>query len=760
MTKAWNEGIFVGDRRPIARVTVAHPRMGLRNWSLLTTYTEKIKEASIQSIIEGNFGGAGTFIDFTRGHKVHQTYADFFFTTMGQPKELPNVRSVQWTRNIDQDVADCTIELFNTRNQPSDFKPRDDELDNPGWYTYSRGASKFSSRWGHTMNDWFGLLVPDNIIRTYEGYGWDESKLPEQDDNLVQTGVWMIDSVSMSATGSMSIKCRDVGRILMDQFYFPPVVPQDWYDMGDWESWDQTFEISKPGGRLKVKAQDSSNTPWIGNSLTHSVAGHTLQHAFDGDPNTYWLSIGNDRPSRRFAYEWVQCSVGKQSVSQVRVRAMKKGYTCYVSVKVGGVWQGKATINYHEDGIGQNGSDIKYVAKTQIDTEKEVTIDLPKTYAKAEAVRITFGTLQNFGFGAYKYRAGIRQVHVYSPATSQKKSLKKGPAGSNPNRYSDYTDIVKLLCAWGGFYWPMSGKQRLTDGTYVKCRPTIPDTAVLGKVSGRVWGDFQDAGVAGVADLDRSNFDKKTLMECIGYIKNILGFVFWIDELGGVQWRMPNRINRGCVRASFTSNPGYAKDFAFTISEDRVLMTLDATIDYKNVREANYVGDMASKIGAYSPGFNPNPTGLRRIGAWTDGNFQPKDSHSASVRAAIREARLQADLIGLAQLFTYRTDKIRIPAYPAIQIDDQIRIWERTTAEGYLHYVKGISSNLDVQSGEWTYDIDTHWLGFDPETSWVFTPDQMTDDTAKYLKLQSNIVKSMLNQDRSTKELVDTSDGL
>jgi hypothetical protein len=83
------------------------------------------------------------------------------------------------------------------------------------------------------------------------------------------------------------------------------------------------------------------------------VAGHKLSHAFDGDPNTYWLSIGNDRPSRRrFAYEWVQCKVPNKTVPKVKFRTKKKGYTAYMSVMVAGVWQGKGRSTTTRTGSG------------------------------------------------------------------------------------------------------------------------------------------------------------------------------------------------------------------------------------------------------------------------------------------------------------------------------------------------------------------------------------------------------------------------
>ncbi len=58
------------------------------------------------------------------------------------------------------------------------------------------------------------------------------------------------------------------------------------------------------------------------------------------------------------------------------------------------------------------------------------------------------------------------------------------------------------------------------------------------------------------------------------------------------------------------------------------------------------------------------------------------------------------------------------------------------TAEGYVHYVKGISSALDMESGDWTYDLQTHWLGIDPKTKWIFQPSQLNKATVSVLQAQ------------------------
>lgn len=747
MTAAWNSGNFVGDDRPCVRVTVQHPKMQFRKYSLTSTFSLK-KEATIPQIL------AGEGFDLHHGFKVNQMYANFLFGTatdvgfgqspMGiahtihKPMELPNVKTVTWDRSIDADVAECTVEVFNTAPYGDADTVNMKTLDQPGYYTYDRGGSAASARWKQTRNAWFGMLVPDNLLRTYEGYGQTPDVPPELDPRLVQTGLWIIDSVSVNDQGAMSIKCRDIGRILIDQIYSLPVVPKQFYNE-NWKSWTGKFDISPTVGKLKVKATHSSNEPWFPPGSPATVAGHKLSYAFDGDPSTYWVSIGNVAASRRFAYEWVQCKVGNQAVSQVKVRTKKKGYTVYVSCMVGGVWQGARSINYHEDGIGMNGSDINYVASAHVDTEQFVTIKF-KAIKKVQAVRVTLGNLQNFKFGTYTYRGGIRDVEVYGVTVAGKEDhFTKGPVGSNPNRYYDYTDIVKLLCAWGGFFWPANAVYRDCEGTYRGIAPTKFDTRVLGKgVRGRVWGDFQRSKVAGVAELDSSNFDRQSLMDCISYIRDILGFIFHIDETGGVIWRLPNVHNYGSRRGTLSPNPKYLDGVVHHIYEDTVLLSLNSTIDGKNVRESFFVGDVEGKLGAFAPGFNPNPTGLRRLGGWIDQNFSadPPDGTATDPagKNAQKQAQLMADMIQLRQLFSYRNDRVRIPANPAIQIDDQIRIYERSTSEGYIHYVKGISSNLNVATGEWTYDLETHWLGYDKKGGkWLFNPKSLHATTQAYL---------------------------
>jgi hypothetical protein len=60
-------------------------------------------------------------------------------------------------------------------------------------------------------------------------------------------------------------------------------------------------------------------------------------------------------------------------------------------------------------------------------------------------------------------------------------------------------------------------------------------------------------------------------------------------------------------------------------------------------------------------------------------------------------------------------------------------VFERTTSEGYVHYVRSISSSNDLESGEWNYSLETNWLGQDPESSWVFTQAQLSEETQMHI---------------------------
>ncbi len=152
------------------------------------------------------------------------------------------------------------------------------------------------------------------------------------------------------------------------------------------------------------------------------------------------------------------------------------------------------------------------------------------------------------------------------------------------------------------------------------------------------------------------------------------------------------------------------------------MLGLVANLSSRNIREKVFVANVNGQIGAVVKGHNPYPSGMRRVAGWTDQHFE-----------TTAECIVMADLITLRQLFTYRTDTVVIAGNPAIQIDDQVRLYERVTNEGFLQYVEGITSSWDLESGRWTYQLSTHWLGDAPFDSWVFDPANLDPATQAYL---------------------------
>jgi hypothetical protein len=1061
-TAVWLSGNFVGNRRAMARVTLQHPNMDL----------------------------------YDLGYNVYA--ALLFGAHASQPVELPNVKSLKWSRGVDTDVATGTLELYNTAPQPvgTTFNPSWG-VDQPGFYTY-----EFSD--GETFNPlytktdkhfWQSVLVPDQILRTYEGYGFDATTCPENDANLYQTGVWVIKDVAYDVQGIITVNFEDLGSIMRDQIAFYPVVPKNFYPLqfsavpktsgftqgytvtktvdsggnydpnnpppGGWSgpltaplnvrvvdgpagaviTWDDvpalnsqhaidvatakvtaakahlatihrgnvagnalyavalvavaaaeaelkaakanaykitgyqvvidnvrmaqwtipygtahitiigtpfvngnvyqinvvaiyerltdghqqagndsvpvfahpyeagaggtvvniitddappqsdphqaqvqvpgvigfsytgtvdTFQIVvfKKTGEQNVYAvapdggsatrqyfqtgqgalagwdvliypvtdgkngrggfysvdgaffqppvagapphepsplpkgtptvtkkatptstktttvlnpvelhptfSDTSNTYYVGAGENVSVYGHTPHMALDDDDGSYWLSIGNIDPGRDFAFEWFEVKIPNQEVSSVKFHNKMPGYFCYLSVFAKGTWvhhDAGDIIPYNpKDPISHNGGNIPYAETLNCgNSEGPFEITLRASIPGVTKVRLTFHNLQDFGVGQVHYRAGLRKIKVYGISSSSSSTStggggststpppgqqdpKPGPvhddddpsivstytvyippaetpgAGTEPGKYEDYTDIVKLLCAWAGFYWPPNATIRDTCGNTVTYDwgPGLyglrnVDPVLGGQDSGRVWGDFMDTGTAGVADLPVSTFDKKSLLDCISQIRDIIGFIFYIDEQGAVIWRLPNIFGVGNYIGNYAADAGRSQAI-ISLDERTTLIDLKATLSSRNVRERYFIASTDGKTGALAAGFNPNPIGLRRVGGWTDQHF-----------ASDSECLMMADMIALQALMTYRVDTVQIAGYPGIQVDDQVRITEKVSGENFLHYVRGISSTNDLETGVWTYDLNTNWLGVDPFSTWLFNPSELSTELQQYL---------------------------
>lgn len=708
---AWLSGEYVDtqNRRPMVRVTIQ--RM----------FVHKV-DYRVRRSVSRSWAHEGKF-------------ATAQFGQASRPRELYNVKSVTWQRGIGQDVGTCKITLFNTRKLlDGESPPNRHDFDLPGWYTPNRGDEPYFRRWNYEQSKWQNWMSPDRIIRTYEGYGYDEDIAPEKDPKMYPSGVWIIDDVTFTTDGLIELNCRDLAKMLLDHVLFPPVVPWDVYPLY-WSPFEtrRNKDRTEPGvdGSWDTPRYDTdSNMPYVGSGITDggtpyvdgsgAVRGHHGRDAFDGDASTYWMSVGN-RPEWSSAYEYVQGSFASRDVEGVRVVLKGGPYRMYVSVHSDGGWKGRARIPYQPREVDTN-ADIPYVDAFNVEPG-ENTVRLPKRYQNADKIRVTFSRLWDSKIGnKYRHRAAVQIVQV----AGNVQSVKDDNTHTIGN-YGDFTDIVKWMLAWTGFYWPRAGSGlswlHYSDDSTNRIAPH-DDDPVLGK--GRVWGDFEGTGTTGEVDLGVEMWDKQPVMDGISQIREMTGFDFWVDESGGAIWRLPNIFSKGNYIMPTEGGPwrNNRSTEIPVIDERTTLIDMSATLSSANVRENVFVGNIAGRFGAVVRGYNPHPSGQRRVGGWTDQHFQSD-----------HDCERMADLIALKQALLYRQNNLTIAANPQIQIDDQVRIYERTTGEGYIHRILAITCNFDNETGKWTYDLTTHWMGDDPSTKkWAFNAELLQERTKTYLR--------------------------
>lgn len=678
----WYAGDFTGDNKPTARAT--------------------IHKGNVRLTYDKNWGDLASIIFSVGAQEVDGIFTYF-------PREIPNIKSVDWNRDVDTDIASATIVIYNT-------SVSNQGVVNPGAFTWNRGDSSFDKARGITHDPyWYGMLVPDNVIRTFEGYGADFTAGPELDPHLLCTGNWLIDKVVFQG-GLITVTARDFGRILSDQILFPPITPRSSPIPGiaypisfdSWHKADFPYDYTP----LFCSYSDSSNTPWVGHDGYQ--LGHYAREAMDGNQSTYWLSVGNAESNASDSFEWIEAETHGETIGSVNVHALYPNMKGYVSIHVdlpagpgGGAVHGwiadGGTIPY-TPGALDNGAGIDYVTEF-ITNGLNQRVDF-WAIPGVTKVRLTFTNLQDSGVGPNPYRAGVREFGVYSAKSDENAVVRE--KGWN---YGDFTDIVKLLCAWGGFHWP-----KPSDQPYIALSraPGFPKGLAFELnakpandnylKNGRVWGDFEQTGTFSSIPLTIDQFDKKTILDAITMIANTVGFMFMIDESGGAVWRAFNYYSRG----NRIQQTGQRVQRFIRILDTQTLQDIAVTLDSHDARERNYVATPDGKAVGSAKGYNLNPIGLRRIAGWIDFNWTKSS-----------ECQMAAELMAIQQMMKYRMLSLTIAALPTIQVDDQVEVVDTATGEGYLHYVRGIHSTLDHSSGQYTFQMTTSWLGARAGTDWA-----------------------------------------
>lgn len=695
----WEAGDFTGPNRPYARITIQkallRPAYTMKTMLIQDEPQIEFPQAILKSLtIDRRLGtDAAQMTLVIKNQLPVDPNANLDYYQAGMPAPDTDYRQIRQLR----------------------------DLGKPGFFTFRRGVNATNQvGWGYDMSTtWVDMLIPNRVIRTWQGYGTDGAANPWDDTRQVLTGSWLIDTVELTADGNITISCRDFLKLAIEQRLYPPVIPLDYYPLefcaDHFVNVPVTVDPSDPAS-VNVGFHNNldydSSVGYQTNIWNDSVFGHRASHAFDGDWTSYWLSLGHSASGGFHSFEWISAKTNGNPINFVQFRPKWGGYQVYVCVKVGGVWQGSQTVPYLPTMDRNTGANMAYVAGpiNVPSSETWFGITLPERY-NAEQVRVVFTNLQPAGDGTY--RAAIYDLEVFDhpffegegdPETTVTQEFVEG-------NVDDYVDVIKLLAGWAGFYW--------LDGS-----PADPVLAQFGTPVGRIWGDFFNSGAYPVDPpcIPPSFWDNKSVMDGMNQIKEILGYILYADATGGLICRMPNIWRTG----NYVLGQGFVgADSVKTLDEKKVILDLGVILDDSSLRSEIIVVSSSDRTlyTALTPSWSADLAIPGTIGPQGDAGLLAGQDRVMLVPNYPFVAQSEVDkfayLISLWVHWTFRKDKVRIPGCPAFMPDDQVTIYERVTHEQFVHYVEGVSSTMDFQSGVWTMDLDTHWLGEGPDRTWL-----------------------------------------
>jgi hypothetical protein len=405
----WDIGDFTGDSKPMGRVTV-EPDWWLRLFS------------------------AGGSFDPSAEFPVQGLYPFRYYQNANgavTPEiEVPNIKSITIDRSIDTDAATCTISIYNLiHNANGASSPGASVLGQPGYFTWNYGESaEAQSRWGISSNVWANRLTPNALLRTYQGYGGYVNGVPKSigdaygDGDIVLTGTWFVDDVSVSSDGLVVLKCRDAAKLLIEQIVYKPLVPDALYPLKFYRwKFENIDPIWDPGGSTSgAEVFDRPTGLTFSRALSDSyfgfngeVYGHRPTDCLDGDRNTYTISAGYNDPSLLSSVDFWEFDISGD-ISQVYIDPWGGNYTMYISIMVNGVWQGTELIPAEPTLAGPTDVAIPWVVRTGVPYETPQWYGLPQNYVGATKLRISFREGMWTFLPPDHFRTGMKEITARS----------------------------------------------------------------------------------------------------------------------------------------------------------------------------------------------------------------------------------------------------------------------------------------------------------------------------------------------------------
>lgn len=263
--------------------------------------------------------------------------------------------------------------------------------------------------------------------------------------------------------------------------------------------------------------------------------------------------------------------------------------------------------------------------------------------------------------------------------------------------YEDLSDIVILLLLWSGFW--LGGA------------PPNPQVPKGWRGWPAIFGNIEQTGITATKTLGPDLFDKKPVIDAIKQIRDMVSFVTYVDQEGAFHYESGNYYEAG----NFLYDGSHTR-FAFDIDEQQQLLsytqTLTKQIDRSQVIVSSADPAIRDENGVALAKFTVFNTNSHTVTNRLHGMQVPM-MVPTSIDTSNKELHTMAELIGIRLWFARVNGRSQAAANPLIDINDQVRIWERTTGSYYLHYVKGISTEFDRDSGKYTMDLNTNWVGGD-----------------------------------------------
>lgn len=745
----------------------------------------------------------------TNGTWLARRNGTVYFTGNSQVEVVvPNVRSISLVKSLDADADTATIVIDNTLFGNPVTQDAND-LGAPGYFTPQRGQDVIN-RWGHILGPWTGVLGRNALIRTYEGYGGYGLTLGGAlaAGNLVKTGTWLVDDPQIATNGQMTLVCRSMAKLLVDQQVYPPLIPPSIYPLQYSRFWYREAynpQILYGTSDAEIPQKDvmdmtltsTGDGYWIvgndggvfsfGNTFFHGSLGgraiwftHPTIPPFQArvvgiarspdDPEAppdvilnpgegdeilvasgYWLAlntgdvvafgdaalpentfsptganlflecIGIMRAGNLNGYWLVQSTGAVYAFGAAGYHGGGSGLiTAFASTPTGqGYWLA--------NGLGQVSSfgDAAYHGGITVPLAGAIVgMDSTPTGLGYYLVGSDGGV---FAFGDAVYQGSIPGlvppvvladpmvgINVKPDGTGYWLVAKDGGVfafnvpfhGSMPGQfieeepfdgnYKDFTDIIKDFALWCGF--------NLYDG-----------------VNANVYGNMETTGIYSTSILDATVFDKAPVIDGLKKIRDVVNFELYVDDDGALRFQEPNWWESGNNLPDGTRLTG-----ALPVIDEKVQLTVyNLSQPDTNLLSAITVASEDPELTIPGTVFSTvTPPGAEDL----KGMIKPA--------LYVNEIFvLQTDVDTMAALLAIRLPQkahlgsITCLANPIFEVDDQVQIVERQSAEVGAHWIRGITSTHDLKTGSYTMQLVTNYLSA-TTGDWIVTKPAGSPDGA------------------------------